>query len=205
MRFGTVVSPRCTRSIRKWNCGRQNPGPQCRMFSPLLYRLRKGPRPCETVAAQDRAGPASGRASVSRLYGNSGDWADKLALAPKGLRRRMTAAAKEDSPKIVAAQLGNTHHGHIIRGLRRRLERPAAEVALSPNLPRYRAACQDRDGFARGRPGRGWRRRRQPRRGLTVACAALEPRIKRASPAFPFLLITDASGRWTTPRTPTPN
>ena len=39
--------------------------------------------------------------------------------------------------------------------------------------------------------------------GLTLACAALEPRIKRGARSSRSCATTSASGRWTWPRTPT--
>src|SRR5690606_37269207 len=79
---------------------------------------------------------------------------------------------------------GNTHHGHIIRGLddpdpRKLLFRQIfldtaqlARVVLS--FPEVDA---NRVGAMGGSQGGA----------LTLACAALQPRIKRASSIFPFL------------------
>jgi cephalosporin-C deacetylase len=78
---------------------------------------------------------------------------------------------------------GNTHHGHIIRGLsdepRNMLMRHifldtaqlAGLVMAMPEVDETRVAAM---GGSQGG-------------ALTVACASLEPRINRLAPVFPFL------------------
>jgi cephalosporin-C deacetylase len=120
--------------------------------------------------------------------GDSGDWADKLAYVGQGftvaaLDCRGQGGLSEDAGSVT----GNTLHGHIIRGL---------EDALNgqPEKLLFRQIFLDTAqlaGIVMGLPGV------DPQRvgatggsqggALTVACAALEPRIKRAAPVFPFL------------------
>ena len=78
---------------------------------------------------------------------------------------------------------GNTLHGHIIRGLDdgpekllyRSLFLDTAQLArIVMDMPEV---DENRVGAMGGSQGGG----------LTLACASLEPRIKRAAPAFPFL------------------
>lgn len=120
--------------------------------------------------------------------GDSGDWADKLAYVGQGytvaaLDCRGQGGRSEDSGGVT----GNTLHGHIIRGLKDALEGhpenllfrqiflDTAQLAkIVMDLP---GVDPTRVGATGGSQGGS----------LTVACAALEPRIKRAAPVFPFL------------------
>ncbi|MGI5851204.1 MAG: acetylxylan esterase [Caldicoprobacterales bacterium] len=116
--------------------------------------------------------------------GNSGDWSDKLAYVASGfsvaaLDCRGQGGLSED----VGGVKGNTLHGHIIRGLDdgpekllyRSLFLDTAQLArIVMDMPEV---DENRVGAMGGSQGGG----------LTLACASLEPRIKRAAPAFPFL------------------
>jgi cephalosporin-C deacetylase len=120
--------------------------------------------------------------------GDSGDWFDKLGFAAAGftvaaLDCRGQAGLSEDTGKVS----GNTLHGHIIRGLDdalrgspekllfRQIFLDTAQLAkIVMEMPDVDAS---RVGVMGGSQGGA----------LTVACAALEPRIKRAAPLFPFL------------------
>ncbi len=120
--------------------------------------------------------------------GNAGDWSDKLGYAGQGftvaaLDCRGQGGLSEDSGGV----RGNTQHGHIIRGLDEAL-------AGAPQKLLYRQIFLDTAQLARivmAMPGV------DPERvgatggsqggALTVACAALEPRVRRAAPIFPFL------------------
>ena len=90
----------------------------------------------------------------------------------------------------IGGHIGNTQHGHIIRGLDgdphnmmfRNIFLDTAQLA---------GLVMDMDGVNKNRVGaiggsQGG--------GLTLACSALEPRIKRAAPVFPFL--TDYQRVW---------
>jgi cephalosporin-C deacetylase len=116
--------------------------------------------------------------------GSSGDWADKLNYVAQGfsvaaLDCRGQAGLSED----VGGVRGNTLRGHIIRGLAdspekllfRQIYLDTAQLAgIVMGMPEVDA---ERVGATGGSQGGG----------LTLACAALEPRIKRAAPVFPFL------------------
>jgi len=121
-------------------------------------------------------------------FGDSGDWLDKLPYADRGftvaaLDCRGQGGLSEDS----GGTTGTTVKGHIIRGLSDALEgRPerlmyrqifldCAQLAgIVMSLPGVDATRVGATGGSQGG-------------ALTVACAALEPRIKRAAPTFPFL------------------
>ncbi|MDX9980100.1 MAG: acetylxylan esterase [Lentisphaeria bacterium] len=116
--------------------------------------------------------------------GSSGDWLDKMPWAALGftiaaLDCRGQAGLSED----VGGVKGNTLRGQIIRGLDDAPERLlfrqifldcaqlAGLVMAMPEVDAGRVGC-----FGGSQGG-----------GLTLACAALEPRIRRAAPNFPFL------------------
>ena len=116
--------------------------------------------------------------------GSAGDWADKLGYAAMGytvaaLDCRGQGGRSEDAGGVV----GNTLHGHIIRGLDgppekmlfRRIFLDTAQLAgIVMAMP---DVDENRVGATGGSQGGG----------LTLACAALETRIKRAAPLYPFL------------------
>src|SRR5438093_841871 len=116
--------------------------------------------------------------------GSSGDWCDKLGYVARGysvaaLDCRGQGGLSEDAGGV----RGNTLRGHIIRGLDDSPEKLlfrqiyldtaqlASVVMAMPEVDRERV------GATGGSQGGG----------LTLACAALEPGIKRAAPLFPFL------------------
>jgi len=116
--------------------------------------------------------------------GNSGDWCDKLNYVAQGftvaaLDCRGQGGLSEHSEGVK----GNTLRGHIVRGLDdssaklyyRHVYLDTAQLAgIIMSMPEVDA---ERVGATGGSQGGG----------LTLACAALEPRIKRAAPVFPFL------------------
>jgi len=107
--------------------------------------------------------------------GNSGDWTDKLSYAALGfsvvsMDTRGQGGGSEDSGGVK----GNTLHGHIIRGL---------DDADADNLL-FRHIYLDLPEVDESRvAATGW----SQGGGLTIACAALEPRICKAIPVYPFL------------------
>lgn len=120
--------------------------------------------------------------------GDSGDWAQKLGYVGQGfsvaaLDCRGQGGLSQDTGGVS----GNTQHGHIIRGLEdavqghpekllfRQIFLDTAQLArILMGMPEV---DPDRVGATGGSQGGA----------LTVACAALEPRIRRAAPVFPFL------------------
>ncbi len=116
--------------------------------------------------------------------GNSGDWVDKLPYAAAGftvaaLDCRGQGGRSEDPGGVT----GWTLRGHIVRGLDndpaklmyRAIYLDTAQLAkIVMALPEV---DENRVGATGGSQGGG----------LTLACTALEPRIKKAAPVFPFL------------------
>ena len=120
--------------------------------------------------------------------GSSGDWSDKLGYVAQGftvaaLDCRGQAGLSEDLGGVT----GNTLHGQFIRGLADALEGHPEKLLfrqifldtaqLAKIVMEMPDVDADRVGALGGSQGGA----------LTVACAALEPRIKRAAPAYPFL------------------
>lgn len=116
--------------------------------------------------------------------GSAGDWADKLAYVSLGfsvlaMDCRGQGGSSEDSGGVK----GNTHHGHIIRGLDdhednllfRHIFLDTAQLAgIAMGLPEV---DPERVYAAGGSQGGA----------LTIACAALEPRVRKLAPVYPFL------------------
>lgn len=120
--------------------------------------------------------------------GNAGDWSDKLAYVAQGytvaaLDCRGQGGLSEDNGGVV----GNTYHGQIIRGLEDALKGKPEKLLfrqifldtaqLAKIVMEMPDVDPDRIGATGGSQGGA----------LTVACIALEPRIKRAVPVYPFL------------------
>jgi cephalosporin-C deacetylase len=116
---------------------------------------------------------------------HSGDWTGKLAWVNEGfcvaaLDCRGQGGLSEDPGGV----RGNTLRGHIIRGL----DDP------DPRKLYYRQVFLDTAqlarivmGFAEVDPARVGATGNSQGGALTLACAALEPRIQRAAPVHPFL------------------
>jgi cephalosporin-C deacetylase len=120
--------------------------------------------------------------------GDSGDWYDKLGYVAEGftvaaLDCRGQAGLSNDNSNVA----GNTLHGHIIRGLNDALQGSPDKLLFrqvfldTAQLARIVIEMPDVDAERVGAMGAS------QGGALTVACAALESRIKRAVPVYPFL------------------
>ena len=120
--------------------------------------------------------------------GNAGDWFDKLGYVAQGftvaaMDCRGQGGLSEDNSVV----LGNTYNGQIIRGLEDAMHGKPEKllfrqifldtVQLAKIIMEMPDVDPDRVGVTGGSQGGA----------LTVACIALEPRIKRAVPVYPFL------------------
>ncbi len=117
--------------------------------------------------------------------GNAGDWADKLNYVAAGFTvAALDARGQGGLSEDVGGVRGNTLHGHIIRGLDddtpdkllfRDIFLDTAELArVVMAMPEVDPARVGATGGSQGG-------------ALTLACASLEPDIRRAAPVFPFL------------------
>jgi cephalosporin-C deacetylase len=120
--------------------------------------------------------------------GDSGDWFDKLGFVAAGftvaaLDCRGQAGLSEDKGGVK----GNTLYGHIIRGLEDALNGHPEKLLFrqvfldTAELARIIMEMPDVDADRVGATGAS------QGGALTIACAALEPRIKRIAPVYPFL------------------
>ncbi len=115
---------------------------------------------------------------------NAGEWLDKLAYAAAGFTvAALDCRGQGGQSQDLGGATGWTLHGHIVRGLDDAPEmlsfrqifldtaQLAAIVMAMPQVDENRVGAT---GASQGG-------------GLTLACAALEPRIRRAAPIYPFL------------------
>ncbi|HLJ55225.1 MAG TPA: acetylxylan esterase [Chthonomonadaceae bacterium] len=116
--------------------------------------------------------------------GSAGDWCDKLNYVGLGFSvAAMDCRGQGGSSEDTGSVKGNTLRGHIIRGLDDSPEKLLFRQIYLDTVQLARVVMEmpevdaDRVGATGGSQGGG----------LTVACASLEPRIKRAAPVFPFL------------------
>ncbi|HZT41478.1 MAG TPA: acetylxylan esterase [Chthonomonadaceae bacterium] len=133
------------------------------------------------------AGTSAPHPALLQFHGyssNSGDWSEKLGYVARGfsvaaMDCRGQGGLSEDAGNV----RGNTLRGHIIRGLDdvperllfRQIFLDTAQLAgIIMGMPEV---DPERVGATGGSQGGG----------LTLACAALEPRIRRAAPVYPFL------------------
>jgi cephalosporin-C deacetylase len=120
--------------------------------------------------------------------GDSGDWTDKLGYVANGYTvAALDCRGQGGRSQDVGGVTGNTHRGHIIRGLDDALKGAPEKLLFcqifldTAQLARIvmdmPEVDRDRVGATGGSQGGA----------LTVACAALEPGIRQAAPSFPFL------------------
>jgi cephalosporin-C deacetylase len=115
---------------------------------------------------------------------SAGDWSDKLAYVAEGFTvASMDCRGQGGYSEETGGVKGTTLRGHIIRGLDdkpesllfRQIYLDTAQLAqIVMGLP---GVDKNRVGAMGASQGGG----------LTLACAALEPRIKRIAPCYPFL------------------
>jgi cephalosporin-C deacetylase len=115
---------------------------------------------------------------------NSGDWSDKLAYVSQGFTvLAMDCRGQGGQSTDPGGVSGNTLSGHIIRGLADAPERLYFRNVYLDTVQLARIAGQlpnvdaNRIGALGGSQGGG----------LTLACAALHPAIRKAAPTYPFL------------------
>jgi cephalosporin-C deacetylase len=115
---------------------------------------------------------------------SSGDWFDHLGWVGQGFSvAALDCRGQGGMSEDVGGTTGNTFCGHIIRGLYDAPEKllyrsiflDCAQLAgIVMQMPEVDPKRVGATGQSQGG-------------GLTLACAALEPRIKQAAPLFPFL------------------
>ena len=144
-----------------------------------------GPRIHAKYLRPKREGKGPGALIFHGYSWHSGDWNDKLALVSEGFSVMALDCRGQGGPSHeMGGHEGTTFYGHIIRGvadpnpdrlLYRQMYLDTAQIArILMSMPEVDSERVVAMGGSQGG-------------GLTLACAALEPRIKRAAPAYPFL------------------
>ena len=117
--------------------------------------------------------------------GESGDWYEKLGYAASGVAVfAMDCRGQGGKSEDVGGVQGNTHRGQIIRGLDNEDPHKLLFRDIFLDTAKLAQIAMDMDFvdetkvYATGGSQGG---------ALTIACAALEPRIAKAAPVFPFL------------------
>lgn len=116
--------------------------------------------------------------------GNSGDWVSKLPYAAAGLIvAAMDCRGQGGLSEDVGGVKGNTLNGQIIRGLDDQpdnllMRHIFLDTALLAKIVMNMSDVDETRVAAMGGSQGG---------ALTIACAALEPRINRLAPMYPFL------------------
>lgn len=120
--------------------------------------------------------------------GNSGDWVDKLGYVAQNFTVvAMDCRGQGGESEDAGGVSGNTLHGHIIRGLADALNGHPEKLMfrqvfldtaqLAKIVMEMPEVDPEKVGVLGGSQGGA----------LSVACSALEPRIKKAAPMYPFL------------------
>lgn len=120
--------------------------------------------------------------------GDSGDWYDKIGYAAAGftvaaMDCRGQAGLSEDRSAVI----GNTLNGHIIRGLDDALKGRPEKLLFRQVFLDTAQLAKIVMGFPEVDENRVSAMGGSQGGALTIACAALEPRIKRIAPYYPFL------------------
>lgn len=117
--------------------------------------------------------------------GDSADWYDKLGYAASGIAVfAMDARGQGGKSEDVGGVHGNTFHGHIIRGLSEEDPHKLLFRDIFLDTAELAKIAMDMDFvdetkvYATGGSQGG---------ALTIACAALEPRVAKSAPVYPFL------------------
>lgn len=116
--------------------------------------------------------------------GSGGDWQDKLSFVSEGFSvAMMDCRGQGGKSEDIGAVRGNTFRGHIIRGLDDAPEKLLFRQIFLDTVQLFRVVAgfdevdENRIGCFGGSQGGA----------LSIACAALEPRLKRCVSLYPFL------------------
>lgn len=131
-----------------------------------------------------RQQPAPALLQFHGYSGSSGDWSDKLGWTAQGFHvAAMDCRGQGGLSEDPGGHRGNTQRGHIIRGLDHSPENLLfRQIFLDTvQLARILMAMEEVDAGRIGVTGAS------QGGALALACAALEPRIRRCAPIYPFL------------------
>lgn len=174
-----AVNPEVTLTKAEFSC----PGAEC---YDMYFTGVNGAR---IYAKHLRPAKIEGKIPAVLLFhgyaGDSGEWNDKLAYVQAGCAVfAMDVRGQGGKSEDVGGVVGNTLHGHIIRGLDnddphkllfRDIFLDTAELA---NIAMDMDFIDETKVYAHGGSQGG---------ALTVACGALEPKVAKIAPVYPFL------------------
>ena len=181
LRPATAIAPHQTEAFDLWFTG---------VGGARIYAKYLRPKSTSTPSTSTSTSPLkpTRRPAVLQFHGysgHSGDWLDKFGWPAEGfcyaaMDCRGQGGRSEDSGRVK----GTTLRGHIVRGLDDPDPRNLAfrqifldTAQLARVVMSFAEVDADRVGcFGASQGG-----------ALSLACAALEPRIRRAAPVFPFL------------------
>lgn len=129
-------------------------------------------------------GPAPAVLQFHGYTHHSADWSDKLNFIAAGFCvAALDCRGQGGRSQDIATVRGPTHNGHIIRGLDDSPEKMYYRQTFldTAQLARIVMAMREVDEYQVGALGGS------QGGGLTLACAALEPRIRKIAPSIPFL------------------
>jgi len=162
--------------------GFESPGAEC--FDLYFTGVRGSRIYAQYIRPADSSGSNPAVIQFHGYSGNSGGWSDKLKWVAAGFSvAAMDCRGQGGKSQDTGCVKGTTHRGHIVRGLAdspddmlfRHIFLDAAQLAgIVMDFPEVDA---DRVGVLGSSQGGG----------ISLACAALENRIKRAAPAVAFL------------------
>ena len=138
----------------------------------------------QLLRPRDAGKPGPGLVMFHGYSGSAGDWSTKLGYVARGVTvAALDCRGQGGKSQDVGGVTGNTLRGHIVRGLDdspekllfRQIYLDCAQLAgLVMEMPGVDGTRVGATGGSQGG-------------GLTLACTALEPRVKLAAPVFPFL------------------
>jgi cephalosporin-C deacetylase len=115
---------------------------------------------------------------------SAGDWFPKLPWVAQGFAvAAMDVRGQGGLSQDVGGDIGTTLGGHIVRGLNDHPDKLLFRQVFLDTVQLARVVMR----FPEVDPTRVVATGRSQGGGLTLACAALEPRIGRAAPVYPFL------------------
>jgi cephalosporin-C deacetylase len=140
---------------------------------------------CKFLKPADIAGRIPAVVMFHGYQGHCGDWFEKLPYAYNGMAVaamdvRGQAGLSEDNLVV----MGNTVRGHIVRGVDEESPEKLAFRYIYLDTVQIVRILMNMDFIDENRIGAAGLSQGG---ALTIACAALEPRVKIAAPACPFL------------------
>lgn len=128
------------------------------------------------------AGPA-----LVKFHGysmSSGDWFDSLPYVANGFTvAAMDVRGQGGKSHDLGGNVGNTLQGHIVRGISDKPERLFYRSVYLDTVQLARIVMGLEGVDSKRVAATGW----SQGGGLTLACGALEPRLARIAPVYPFL------------------